>query len=333
MKIPKLEGNSGGALILVFGLFLFSIQDVIIKYFSGYYSVLEIVFIRCAIASMLVFLVMLMLPGKQAYIANRPGFMLVRGLLGFLSYLGYYMAIAAMPLAEVVSITFTMPLFVTALSALILGENVGFRRWAAVCVGFMGVLLIISPDGDFNLLAVSLAFMASITYATHTIITRVLSKNNNPLTMSFNTLAIFTIVSGILSLLVYSEIINIESTHPSMAFLGRDWIYPSETDWIYLIVIAFIAAIGFYCLTKAYCLAEASAISPFEFSYILWAVVYGIVFWNEIPEVTTHIGIAVLISSNIYISYRERLNQRKITTATTTAEYCHYQPKALTEAP
>ena len=111
MKIPKLEGNSGGALILVFGLFLFSIQDVIIKNFSGYYSVLEIVFIRCAIASVLVIFVMLMLPGKPVFLAKRPGFMLARGLLGFLSYLGYYMAIAAMPLAEVVSITFTMPLF------------------------------------------------------------------------------------------------------------------------------------------------------------------------------------------------------------------------------
>jgi S-adenosylmethionine uptake transporter len=332
MKIPKLEGNSGGALILVFGLFLFSIQDVIIKNFSGYYSVLEIVFIRCAIASVLVIFVMLMLPGKPVFLAKRPGFMLARGLLGFLSYLGYYMAIAAMPLAEVVSITFTMPLFVTALSALILGEKVGFRRWSAVCVGFLGVLLIISPDGDFNLLAVSLAFMASITYATHTIITRMLSSSNNPLTMSFNTLAIFTIASGVLSLLVYSGFISIESTHPSMAFLGRDWIFPSETDWIYLVVIAFIAAIGFYCLTKAYCLAEASAISPFEFSYILWAVIFGIIFWNEVPEITTYLGIAVLISSNIYISYRERLNRRKLKTVKAD-EYQNYQPKALTEAP
>ena len=302
----SLEGNNGGATILVFGLFLFSIQDLIIKYFSDHYSVLQIVFIRCVIASLLMLIVIWTRPSKIPLMATKPIAMLTRGLLGFSSYLCYYMAVAAMPLAEVVSITFTMPLFVTALSAIILKENVGIRRWSAVFVGFIGVLIIIQPGGEFNGLAVFLAFLASITYASHTIITRILGSDNDPLTLSFNTLAIFTIASGILSILVISGMINIESAHPSLAFFGREWASPTAVEWGLLIAIAFIAAIGFFCLTKAYCIAEASAISPFEFTYILWAVIFGYIFWSEVPKMTTYIGIAILVASNLYISYRER---------------------------
>ena len=129
--ISTLEAASG-AVILVFGLFLFSIQDVIIKYFSGAHSVLQIVFIRGLIAACLLLLLFRWLQESIALVSKRPGLMLARGLLGFSSYTCYYLAVAAMPLAEVVSITFTMPLFVTAMSALILGEKVGPRRWSAV---------------------------------------------------------------------------------------------------------------------------------------------------------------------------------------------------------
>lgn len=331
LKSFKLEGNSGGALVLVFGLFLFSIQDLIIKYFSGHHSVLQIVFIRCVIAALLLFLVMKVLPGKQAFIASRPWLMLARGLLGFLSYLCYYMAIAAMPLAEVVSITFSMPLFVTLLSAFVLGEKVGIHRWSVVVTGFIGVLLIISPDGDFDSLSVGLALTASISYAAHTLITKLMSHDNHPLTMSFNTLIIFSIASGVLSLVVYSGRLEIGSSHSSLAFLERGWIVPNTEEWIFLIIIALIAAIGFFCMTKAYCMAEASAISPFEFTYILWAVVFGIVLWQEIPGPTTYIGIAVLVSSNIYISYRERLIQRAAELEKQN-EFENYRREALTEA-
>ena len=164
---------ANAAIILVFGLFLFSIQDVIIKHFSGHYSVLQIVFARGLIAICLMLLFMRLSGTSVPLLSRRPGLMLARGLLGFSSYTTFYLAVAAMPLAEVVSITFTMPLIVTAMSALLLGEKVGPRRWGAVVVGFIGVVIILSPSGEFNSLAVVFAMTAAITYASQTIITRI----------------------------------------------------------------------------------------------------------------------------------------------------------------
>jgi drug/metabolite transporter (DMT)-like permease len=304
---------ANAAIILVFGLFLFSIQDIIIKYFSDHYSVLQIVFVRGLIALGLMLVMIRFMRETIALKSRRPLLMIARGLLGFSSYTTYYLAVAAMPLAEVVSITFTMPLFVTAMSALILGEKVGLRRWSAVVVGFVGVLIILSPSGEFNTLAVMFAFAAAVTYASQTILTRFLGSHDHPMTIAFNAILVFTVASGILSLMLLGGVMSIPSSHPSLAFFGRDWVMPTEVDFILMLVIGVIAAVGFYCLSRAYCSSEASAIAPFEFTYIVWAVVFGYLFWNEVPGSTTVIGILVLVSSSLYIWYRERQIERSET--------------------
>ncbi len=295
-----------GAAILVFGLFLFSIQDMIIKFFSDQYSVLQIVFIRGLVSMVVIALLIKIFWPGIAFLSKRPLTASTRGLFGFASYLAYYLAVAAMPLAEVVAIVFTMPLFVTVMSALVLGEKVGIRRWSAVVVGFIGVVIILSPSGEFNALAVTLAFAASITYATQTTITRFLSSHDAPLTLAFNSILVFTCASGLLSLLLLIGVIDIESNHASLAFFSRDWVMPENWHLLLMLFLGINGAAGFYCLSKAYCLSEASAIAPFEYTYIIWAIVFGIVFWNEVPGVTTIVGVIVLIVSSLYIWYRER---------------------------
>lgn len=301
---------ASAAIILVFGLFLFSIQDIIIKHFSSSYSVLQIVFIRGLIALGLFAIFFKITSQKINLRSRRPGLMLARGLLGFSSYTSYYLAVAAMPLAEVVAIAFTMPLIVTAMSALLLREKVGVRRWSAVVIGLLGVLIILSPSGEFNSLAVVFAFVAAFTYASQAILTRFLGDHDHPLAIAYHSILIFTLVSGLVSLLLLSGLISIASTHPSLAFFGRAWNLPTDIDMFLLLVIGFIAAVGFYCLSKAYCSSVASAIAPFEFTYILWAVVFGFLFWNEVPGPTTILGVLVLISSSLYIWYRERQVRR-----------------------
>jgi drug/metabolite transporter (DMT)-like permease len=301
-----MTSTTGGATILVFGLFLFSIQDVIIKYFSGDFSVLQIVYTRGIFAMILLLVLFYFMREQIPLISKRPLLMLCRGLFGFSSYTCYYLAVAAMPLAEVVTITFTMPLIVTAMSALILREKVGIRRWGAVVVGFAGILIILSPQGEFNPLAVGFAFLAAITYATQTIFTRFLGSHDHPLTIAFNAIFVFTCASGILSLLMHIGLLTVASSHPSLAFFGRDWIMPGGQDLLLMLAIGVIAAVGFYCLSQAYCVSEASAIAPFEFTYILWAVFFGYLLWDEMPAATTYIGILVLVSSSLYIWYRER---------------------------
>lgn len=305
------ENPVNGILLLVIALFLLSLQDIIIKYFSNQYSVIQIVFIRGIIAASLIWLVARLISQTKQLISRRPYLALTRGLLGFCSYTTYYLAVASLPLAEVVAIVFTAPLFVTAMSALFLREKVGLRRWNAIVAGFIGVLIIVGPAGEFGNMAVILAFIASITYASQTIITRYLGSHDTPLSIAFNALIVFTGASVLLSMMMAGGIISITSTHPSLAFLARDWILPETLDLCLMIFLGFNGAVAFYCMSKAYCVAPASTIAPFEFTYVIWAVVLGYLFWSEIPRPTTLIGLLILISSSIYIWYRERkLHQR-----------------------
>jgi S-adenosylmethionine uptake transporter len=143
------------------------------------------------------------------------------------------------------------------------------------------------------------------------VITRFLGSHDDPLTIAFSALLIFTVASALLSTLILSGTLEVSSDHPSLAFLGRDWVMPGALDMTLILAIGVIAAIGFYCLSKAYCMVEASALAPFEFTYIIWAVVFGYLFWNEIPGVTTIAGILILVSSSLYISYRERRLEKR----------------------
>ena len=300
-----------GITLLVFALFLFSLQDVAIKYFSDHYSVLQIVFIRGVIATALMALAAKYIEGKFFLVSQKPWLTLSRGLLGFTSYTTYYLAVASMPLAEVVAIVFSAPLFVTAMSAIILREQVGPRRWGAVFAGFVGVLIIVGPSGQFQNLAVLLSFTAAITYASQTIITRQLGSHDKPLSIALNAMIVFTCASAMLSLMLTANIISVTSNHPSLLFFARDWAQPETLDLALMIFLGFNGALAFFCMSKAYCVAPASTIAPFEYTYIIWAVVFGYLLWSETPAPTTMIGISILVTSSLYIWNRERKIQKQ----------------------
>jgi len=305
------DNTLSGITLLVFSLFLFSLQDMTIKYFSDQYSVLQIVFIRGVIATLLMILAAKVIEGRFLLASQKPWLTLSRGLLGFTSYTTYYLAVASMPLAEVVAIVFSAPLFVTAMSAVFLREQVGPKRWGAVLAGFVGVLIIVGPSGHFSNLSVLLAFTAAITYASQTTITRHLGSHDKPLSIALNTMIVFTGASGILSLMLSGNIISISSSHPSLLFLTRDWFQPEFLDLALMIFLGFNGALAFFCMSKAYCVAPASTIAPFEYTYIFWAVIFGYLFWSEIPDPTTLIGISILITSSVYIWSRERKTQQQ----------------------
>ena len=300
-----------GISLLVFALLLFSLQDVVIKHFSDQYSVLQIVFVRGVIATFLMAIAAKYVLGQAFPLSQRPWLSIARGLLGFTSYTTYYLAVASMPLAEVVAIVFSAPLFVTAMSAILLREQVGVRRWSAVFAGFIGVLIIVGPSGQFSSLSVLLSITAAITYASQTIITRYLSFHDQPLVIALNAMLVFTCASAILSLLLASNIISIDSSHPSLLFFSREWSQPETLDLGLMIFLGCNGALAFFCMSKAYCVAPASTIAPFEYTYLFWAAIFGYLIWSEVPSTTTLTGIAILISSSIYIWSRERNLQKK----------------------
>ena len=294
-----------GISLCVFGLFLFSLQDVIIKSFSDTYSVLQIVFIRGVVAMVPILIAVVLTSGWRGMLAYKPRLLLLKGFLGFLCYLTYYMAMAALPLAEVVTIVFSAPIFVTVLSAILLRERVGVRRWSAVFVGFLVIVIVVGPSGDFGHLATLLALLAAFTYACSILITRFIGPNDRPWTITLYSMLAFLIGSSIASVLVFSFGETLVTENPSLQFLLRPWVVPEIEDCLLMVFLGVNAAVGFYCLIKAYWVSPASVVAPFEYTYIIWAVLFGYLIWSEIPRATIVFGVALLIACSFYIFRRE----------------------------
>ncbi len=301
-----------GILLLLGGIFIFSIQDVIVRTVSGTYPVLEFVFIR-SVFSIFPVLALVVIDGGLATLkVTRPGLHAVRGLLMLLCYTTYFIAVASAPLATVVAIFFSAPLILTALSALILHEPVGWRRWAAVLAGFGGVVLILRPgEGMVFEPGALVAVVSAGLYACAMIITRRLGATDSGVSMVASQTAIYLVLPGLAGLLMQGFDLPAD-THPGIQFLLRDWIMPTSFDLGLMAACGLIAAAGFFGLTQAYRLGATSAVAPFEYTGMIWGIVWGFVFWQEVPGPLSLAGIAIIVGAGIYVLRREAVRGRRV---------------------
>ncbi len=312
--VPDLvDAPARGIFLIAGGIAIFSIQDIIIRLLGATYPALEIMFIRGLVAMTIIGFMVYADGGFSTLRVRHPLINLVRGLLQVTSYTAYYMALAAMPIAEVTAIFFVSPLIVTAFSALFLGESVGIRRWAGVLAGFIGVLVIVRPGSSILDPVAFLPLLASFTYATSVIITRRLGKTQTGPSLALTAMLIFVIVSGAGGL-VMGDGSFANDSHPSLAFLLRAWSMPEGRDLLMLGACGVIAAVGFYCLAQGYRVAPASVVAPFEFVAMPLAVMWGLVVWGEHPPATTLLGIALIVCSGIYVLRREAVRNRPLST-------------------
>ena len=296
-----------GIAFLVGGVAVFSLQDVVIKSLTGSaYPVLETVFFRSVLAIVLLAAVGWRLEGRRAFATRRPWLHLLRGLLGCLSYTAYYMAFAVLPLAEAVALFFAAPLFLTALSVLVHGEQVGARRWSAVAVGFVGVLVMLRPGTAVFEPAALLSVLAALAYAAMQMVTRRLAASDSGICMSISINFSYLLVAVASGLLV-GESLPAADLHASIEFLVRPWVMPGLRDFVLMTSLGFIAAAGFFCLTRAYSVAPASTVAPFEYSMMLWALLWGFVFFGEVPGAVVLLGVLLTAGSGLYVLHRERV--------------------------
>jgi len=302
-----------GIFLITSGIAIFSLQDIIIRTLSDSYPALEIMFIRGLVAMIPIAVLVYLGGGWSCLRVPHPFINLVRGLLQVTSYTTYYMAMTAMPLAEVTAILFVSPLIVTLLSALFLGESVGIRRWMAVFVGLCGTLVIVRPSSAMLEPEAILVLIASFTYALSVVITRRIGRTQSGASLAFIAMAIFVAVSGAAGAFMGDGSFANDS-HPSLRFLLRAWATPDGSDLLLLGVCGMIAAIGFYCLAQGYRVAPASLVAPFEFIAMPLAVLWGILVWDEIPTLATLIGIGLIVGSGIYVLNREAVHKRHLST-------------------
>jgi drug/metabolite transporter (DMT)-like permease len=289
-----------GILFLCAGAMIFTIQDVIIKWISNEYAVTQILATRSLVAFAPLVILLHLDGGLRGVNGRRLGRLLVRAVLLFASYTTYYLAIAAIPLAEAVSLFYTAPLFIVALSGPMLRERVGPTRWLAVVVGFIGAVVMCRPGADVVDPAAVLSLFAAALYALAQVMARDLGTTYRASVMALAQNAV-NLTAALAIGLVAGDGAYAGAAHPSLAFLLRAWTIPTTVDLLLMAATGIIAAIAIWFLTQAYRIAEANVIAPFEYSSIIWVVLLAYLIWGEVPEPFTIVGGLLIVAAGIYV--------------------------------
>ena len=287
-----------GIVYLCLGVFVFSLQDAIIKQVSGAYPLTEVVSIRSLVGLPILLALVQREVGWRAIFASHVGPLALRAFILFVSYTAYYMAFPALPLADAVALYFTVPLFVTALAGSFLGEHSGWKVWLAVLVGFLGVMVMLRPGSGLFEPAALLSLLSAAMYASSMLMARKLGAVQPASVMSFYQNAVF-LIGAICTALVLQGLGIVNAAHPSLSFLVRPWVWPTASDGLLMVACGVVASTGMMFLTSAYRVARASLVAPFEYTGILWAPLWGCLFFSEVPRWTTVAGGAVIVAAGL----------------------------------
>ena len=269
----------------------FAIMDICIKWLN-YYPIGEVFFARFFIGLFPIFFI---IPKNEIftfYKTKRPGLHAFRSITGSLAIIALFFGLRELPLADVISLTFAGPIFVTIASILFLSEKVGLKRWSAVILGFIGMLLIIQPAFvELNYYYLS-PIIFCIFFACVAISVRSLSKTE-PI---YKIAIYFTILNCLLGL----------------ATLPYGWVMPSKGDIIIFIIMGICGSIGNLLLTQSYRISEASLVTPIKYLSLVFAIVFGFLIWSEVPKFLTLIGASLVVVSSFIIFIRESKLKKQI---------------------
>ncbi len=291
MSAPNKQTALHGIYLKLASLVLFCTMDAMVKALGDTYGSFQLMLFRSAIALIPVAVLIWRAGGLRIVRANRPWLQAARVCVGFGSLLGFFYVFPRMPLVDAYAISFAAPLFMVALSVPLLGEPVGWRRWSAVAVGFVGVLVMLDPWG-MEIHPISLILLAAtFCYALSTILVRLLSRHDHDVV----TLFWFALAASAVSLV---------GAIP-------EWKWPAPMDWLWLTMLGLLGGVAQILITRAWRLAPAAVLAPFDYTSIVLAVLFGYLWFQEEPSWTVWYGLPLVIGSGLYILHRERIRARE----------------------
>lgn len=300
-----------GVLAAVGGAAVLSVNDVAIKFLSGSYALHQVILTRSLISITFLLVFMGLSGGYRQMLTRRPRGHLLRVSLVLVSNITYFLGLAALPLADAVAIAFVSPLVVTLLSVVILGETVGPRRWGAVVVGLIGVLVMMRPGAGALQPAAILVLISAFSYASTHMMTRRMRDTESAATLNFYVQCGFILVSATMGLTVGDGRFA-GSSDPSHAFLFRTWVWPPMADWPAFLATGLSVAIGGLMVSQAYRQCEAALVAPFEYAAMPLAILWGVTIFGQWPDPTGWLGIALICGAGLYVLWRETtLRSRK----------------------
>ena len=296
-----------GVLCVELGVLFFVAQDAMMKEMIGSYSIWTLIFVR-ALVSVLVLAPLVALLGRpHRLLTPLWPLHLARAALFTAGFSLFYAAFPFMGLAEVTTIFFSAPLITAIMASLWLRETIGPHRTGALIVGFAGVLVAMNPTGDsFSWIAI-LPLTCAITYAGSQIIARKIGDRESTLTVGLHTLAF----SGVMILPIGWLFNQVVTPGAAFAHLGWPPAMPPVSDWASLTLLGLLGMGGYLFLSRAYQVANASLVAPFDYSYLPFAAILAYLLWAEVPPMSTLAGMTLIVGSGLYLGYRELRGSRE----------------------
>jgi len=286
-----LSKNQLGFLYMFLSVCAFSIMDLIVKW-SEHYPLGQVIFFRGFFGLVFYFFVIPRERMKNFYHTKRAGLHLVRCLIGLIALLSIFTALRNLPLATVVSISFVSPIFTTIFSIFLLGEKVGYFRWLAVIVGFLGIIIITEPGlSSLNTYYIfPIIFVLGMSYVAITI--KQLSSTEPVWLISLNFSAVI-MLAGIFT-------------------IPYGWLIPNVKDLILLSMIGLFGGVANLWLSQSYKFSEVSLVTPLKYLALIFAITFGYFIWKEIPSIKTLLGAFLVIISSVIIFRREIILKKQI---------------------
>jgi len=282
------SSNIRGIITMIAAVATFAVMDVTMKKLVESYPSMQVTFIRGA-ASLPFLLGATAFFGRWSdLIPHRWSLHVLRGFLGVGTLGCFVYALNVLSLADTYAIFMSAPLLITALSVPMLRERVGWRRWAAVLVGLVGVIIVLKPSGAGLITIGGLAALASaVMYAVSAITVRILSRTDSGAATVYWTLSLLTIISG--------------------AFASLHWVPLDSRHWPWIAGLGLSGAVGQYLFTRAFRLAAPSAIAPIEYTALMWGMLADWLLWMTAPSSRMLFGAAIIVASGLYVLYREKV--------------------------
>ena len=293
LPIPTAQEVRRGIGYMCASVLLFSCINALVKWLTQDFPVTQIVFFRCVFALIPCSYLVMTHGGLDALRTNRMGWHATRTVIQFISLICAFTAFSMMPLADVVAISFSSPLFLTALSVPFLGERVGIHRWGAVIVGFLGVLIMVQPGpGTFQIGAL-FVLVNALFGALISIAVRRLSATESSTTITAYQI-IFTALYGSL-------------------LLPFGWTAPDLTAFCMLAAVGLGSGIGQFWWIQSLRLAPAAVVAPFQYTAMIWSMALGYLIWSDLPGPALLGGAGIVVLSGLYILYRETVRRAPTT--------------------
>ena len=307
------NNNPKGIIFILLAMFVFSVQDSIMKYIYNFASLYEIYLIRTLVSFGIILLFLKLTKKPIIFKTQYPLLTFCRVILFFFGFSFFYISLTVLPLGTATALFFVTPFLITIFAKFFLKEQIGPRRWLAVIVGFIGVYIILNPDfSNFDYMSLT-PILCAFCYSLSMIIIKLTSEKDSVYTQTFS----FYIGAIIISIVFYFTIGDGQyntSDHPASQFIFREWFTNLDTSFFLMVITGITASIAFIFVFTAYRIASPAVVSPFEYSILLWSSLSGWYFFNEIPNLNTIIGMLLIVFGGIYIFIREKAQDQSIVT-------------------